>query len=886
MIRAGTKLLWNLQIKLPPQSAPTRLHFLLTSAVVGCMHGKDILETARERAKQHMRQNPPDKKDENMALEKHDSESAPGGSRSNKPSGSGLALLRLALLGGAFVRRSIIGEDEGGVGTATPLLGAVVTTRISSERSPGIRLGGGSFSYVAESQAVLQFQALCQSLEVTREASRVKMNTLTKKATVRLIRIQFNQSHIRDANIPAKSLGSSWGFFRVISVASSVLQRTLGSPFITLAVGKKLFGQPRITNVTHPLTTLWSPNFDSEAPPGRVVRVTFARAKDLYCFCCEDGGRIIDCSNIRCHRVYCYNIIGTPNQQSESPEVQSCISITPELFNKKSWAFRCPECTASDPLAEIDYIINRGSRNTRRLSFRTSVAMVVYYLSKWEEQANALINQLHSALAGFEVHVILQVSKLPGVPDVEEVARIHQELRPEAPYHLAVVFFTEGTPGGGWWYSADKDPEGPFQATENSFLKYCLKPLKRLATDAVTSRVFGVACGMNLAASPVAASIHKGLDSRPWHSILLPTTGVLMASAYVNTLPELFLELYYFSSPLRSAALRVWAKSRETRAHTGLLLMERSDWKTESLYVSRFEHAPPESRPIGVRLPMVDSLCGCWDSEGTWSRRYQSKNHGEHFFYYGSTCCSVELHIAIYEGRRQILNAHGTTIVEETWDSEQKKFTFDRARMVTMLLSGRERRGSREAKASWAMDCGGTMSIRLGRTFQDPPPSYPFIATGMGTRGVVGMYFALVNWHVVLGGHINDSQFFRGAAPAVPSSFLGCFFPFAPPPLDGPTPLPFFAQAHLKFIQDFLHASIYAEISEITLRRRIVLHAYSWLKMYNIHIFGIAYMLLIVWYKYLVRIPILEKVNRLSQTAISAAPKGSRLYKKVLLYMK
>ncbi|KAF8594345.1 hypothetical protein BDV93DRAFT_515872 [Ceratobasidium sp. AG-I] len=89
------------------------------------MHSKDILEAARERAKQahksikqylpgthrcdcrsckgaykwrwetvrrHMRQNPPVEEDgENMVPENHDGESAPGGSKLGHPSGSGLA---------------------------------------------------------------------------------------------------------------------------------------------------------------------------------------------------------------------------------------------------------------------------------------------------------------------------------------------------------------------------------------------------------------------------------------------------------------------------------------------------------------------------------------------------------------------------------------------------------------------------------------------------------------------------------------------------------------------------------------------------------------------------------------------------------------------------
>ncbi|KAG8690925.1 hypothetical protein FRC11_008079 [Ceratobasidium sp. 423] len=54
----------------------------------------------------------------------------------------------------------------------------------------------------------------------------------------------------------------------------------------------------------------------------------------------------------------------------------------------------------------------RGSRVTRRVSIKASVAIVVYYLKALQETASALTKQLCSALAVFEIHVIPVFIKL------------------------------------------------------------------------------------------------------------------------------------------------------------------------------------------------------------------------------------------------------------------------------------------------------------------------------------------------------------------------------------------------------------------------------------------------------------------------------------------
>jgi hypothetical protein len=79
---------------------------------------------------------------------------------------------------------------------------------------------------------------------------------------------------------------------------------------------------------------------------------------------------------------------------------------------------------------------------------------------------------------------------------------VPSSLLPEAPYHLVVFIVTESDPKGGWWQTSDLDVGGRSSVYEQSLMTLCLSPLGRLAKDAVSSRVFVVACGVNISATP------------------------------------------------------------------------------------------------------------------------------------------------------------------------------------------------------------------------------------------------------------------------------------------------------------------------------------------------------------------------------------------------
>ena len=75
-----------------------------------------------------------------------------------------------------------------------------------------------------------------------------------------------------------------------------------------------------------------------------------------------------------------------------------------------------------------------------------------------------------------------------------------------------VLIVTESDPDGGWWQTSDSDAAGRSTVDERSLLSHCLSPLGRLAKDALSSRVFVIACGTNIFAKPKEAEQERTLQ--------------------------------------------------------------------------------------------------------------------------------------------------------------------------------------------------------------------------------------------------------------------------------------------------------------------------------------------------------------------------------------
>ncbi|KAG9077797.1 hypothetical protein FRC06_008711, partial [Ceratobasidium sp. 370] len=75
----------------------------------------------------------------------------------------------------------------------------------------------------------------------------------------------------------------------------------------------------------------------------------------------------------------------------------------------------------------------------------------------------------------------------------------------EDPYHLAFVFLTESNVAGGWWWDDDA------QCSESEWITGILNKYSGIADKALSARVFGLCCGINLSVPGTVQSIADSL---------------------------------------------------------------------------------------------------------------------------------------------------------------------------------------------------------------------------------------------------------------------------------------------------------------------------------------------------------------------------------------
>jgi hypothetical protein len=154
-------------------------------------------------------------------------------------------------------------------------------------------------------------------------------------------------------------------------------------------------------------------------------------------------------------------------------------------------------------------------------------------------------------------------------------------------------------------------------------------------------------------------------------------------------LPELFVQVYYYSLPLRSSLLRVWATSKRARKHTDVLLFERSK-EDGNVSLQKFCNAAEGSRPWGVDLPVARSFCNCVDSDDKcrWKRTHTEKpqKFKEHFACFRSTCHHTDLQLAVFAEGFTVREINGTHIVVQDFDWSMGRFPLDDRRAYSMKV--------------------------------------------------------------------------------------------------------------------------------------------------------------------------------------------------------
>jgi hypothetical protein len=154
-------------------------------------------------------------------------------------------------------------------------------------------------------------------------------------------------------------------------------------------------------------------------------------------------------------------------------------------------------------------------------------------------------------------------------------------------------------------------------------------------------------------------------------------------------LPDLLACTNFVQFRLEESLLRCWLKLPRARDHTDLYVFQRES-KTAPAGCSLWTHAPDRSRPWGIELPVVSCVCLCSVIKGSpsfWIMKYHRTTlvQGETYYFFATSCCAFELHIAIYVATLRVRACHGTQVVFAKMDSDGNK-VFDYDTMVMMRL--------------------------------------------------------------------------------------------------------------------------------------------------------------------------------------------------------
>ncbi|QRW17493.1 hypothetical protein RhiXN_02415 [Rhizoctonia solani] len=238
---------------------------------------------------------------------------------------------------------------------------------------------------------------------------------------------------------------------------------------------------------------------------------------------------------------------------------------------------------------------------------------------------------------------------------------------------------TESAPGGGWWIE-----EGA-QSNEAAWIKGMINHHDCMAEKAVTSRIFGLCCGLNLTEEGTIPDILQSLTRCGWDSLVLPTASLVLPEEFAVMFPELFVQIFYNGITLKSALLWVWATSKRSRTHSNILLMDnlRVDPTVKKLCYGSLS-----GRPFGVDLPLPWSLCTCARSNASvsWVPKLRKAifSHNEYLMRYRTTCKHTHLDLAVFTGEAEIRTPAGVQVVIEKFDFHRLTFPLDSQDSVCM----------------------------------------------------------------------------------------------------------------------------------------------------------------------------------------------------------
>lgn len=168
--------------------------------------------------------------------------------------------------------------------------------------------------------------------------------------------------------------------------------------------------------------------------------------------------------------------------------------------------------------------------------------------------------------------------------------------------------------------------------------------------------------------------------------MVLPAGASTQPEDFGWIFPEVFLQLYYNSRPLKTSLLGVWSKAKQARVHTDLVVIERPG-DANKRTIHKYCYAPENKRPLGLQLPLARAYCVCVpnDSDVKWGRldRHrslvgaQSLKFDEYFTMMASSCGHTLLYIAVFNQGFDVLSVGGTTVLRQAYDFELGHFPLD-----------------------------------------------------------------------------------------------------------------------------------------------------------------------------------------------------------------
>ncbi|KAG8721235.1 hypothetical protein FRC08_014787 [Ceratobasidium sp. 394] len=316
------------------------------------------------------------------------------------------------------------------------------------------------------------------------------------------------------------------------------------------------------------------------------------------------------------------------------------------------------------------------------------IVIVLSYLETLQDRAFVILNLIRSLLGAFELNVTTYSMRCDERMADEDVKLLEDH---DSPFHFVFLFMTESDPRGGWWW------EDGSRIEESVWLQEVVGVYSKIVAKSVTSRIFGLCCGVNLTSPGAVQHILDGLQGTAWGSIVLPSAAVVNAEDYAFIFPEIFVKFYYNGLPLKTSLLGVWSKSKDVREHTNLLVIENPG-NEQTRTISKYTYAPLSTRPWGLHLPVARSYCMCspHDDDVRWhrishripkaSKRSKRPAFGEHFVVLQASCKHTRLYIAVFQEGFETLDIGGTTIVRQDFDPSLGAFPLDMSSHVCKRL--------------------------------------------------------------------------------------------------------------------------------------------------------------------------------------------------------